>query len=147
MTEKNSHWQTWTLEHDRKMTSTNINRCTWPKNRMKMTEKYRWKKFIKTTNLIGWIWPKKFNSVIFTPYRSSFSHIFGHVSMFVDVIFSVMYKFFGHIYSVILNRSQEYFSIWLLLLQNLVDWIEPRINVTSFSNIKQQYWRLLLGDF
>ena len=36
--QKNSRRQTWTLELDRKITPTNLNRRTWPKN--------------------GWIWPK-----------------------------------------------------------------------------------------
>ena len=60
------------LEYDRKnITLTNMNVGTWPIDYtieheqlnmteipIKMTEIWKFLKFIKTTNLNGWIWPK-----------------------------------------------------------------------------------------
>ena len=60
------------FEYDRKkITPTNMNDGTWPKDYtneherlnmieipIKMTEIFKWLKFIRTTNLNGWIWPK-----------------------------------------------------------------------------------------
>ena len=79
---KKSHRQTVTLQHDQKFTPTNINLWTWPE--------------------YGWIWPKLKNM----------NYILGQVGriMIVGVNFSVMFKIFGHIHSVILNRSSEHSS-------------------------------------
>ena len=57
---------------------------TWPKSLIKIAT---------TTNMNGWIWPK---------------------IMFVVVIFSVMFKFCGHIHLVMLNRSNDCSSFFLV---------------------------------
>ena len=70
------------MEFDQNITLTNMNGGTWPK--------YPWK------------WPK-FMSRIYFGQVPSF--------MFVSVMSSVMYKFFGHIHSVMLIRSNDYSSL------------------------------------
>ena len=66
---------------------------------------------------------KRFFLLFWSNSKSQVGHLsdfilffnFGHIHpfmfqwlMFVGVIFLVMYKFFGHIHWVILNRSNEY---------------------------------------
>ena len=64
----------------------------------------------KLVVLMIWFW--FFDSVIFNHSCLSLSFFFGQVPsfMFVGVIFSVMYKFFDHIHSVMLIRWNDYSS-------------------------------------
>ena len=78
--------------------TTNLNGWIWRKTQ-------KWKKIIKLINLNGWIWPKNVSCCL------TFSVMFKWC-MFVGVIFSVMYKCFGHIHLVILNWSNDYSSIF-----------------------------------
>ena len=67
--------------------------------------KYINTKFIKTTNM-----NRPYVGICVS--SGNIYYIFGKVQwvMFVSVNFSVMFKFFGHIHSVILNWSSDYFS-------------------------------------
>ena len=108
----------WTLEHDRKMTPTNISRWTWPKNRWIWPKKYKWKfiQFRSYSHLE--VHPRSDFILLFLIWSylpvnvcrcRTFSVMFQWC-MFVGVTFLFMYKFFGYIHSVILNWSNEYSS-------------------------------------
>ena len=104
---KNSHGQTWKLELDRKITPTNLNCRKWPKYG------WIWAFVLKRRTWTGEYYRNKLISVIFTCSvlcSGNIYYIFGQVQqvMFVGVNFLVMFKFFGHIHSVILNWSSDY---------------------------------------
>ena len=61
--------------------------------------------------------------------------------MFVSVIFSVMYKFFCHIHSVILNRSNEYSSVAVHNKKLILNF--KRKLITEF---KTKFWNLCLKN-
>ena len=102
------------LEHDRKMTTTNV-------NLLSLTESYwLWQKeknihLTTTTKITDWSWPNNFFYIF--PQRRKYMvfSIFGHIHTIILVLgqvhqlyfrrcqFSVVFKFFGHIESVMLT--------------------------------------------
>ena len=89
-----------------------------------MTKKFLHRQTLTLTYLL-----QRLTLICESIYFWSFSHvkvrhyqniylIFGHLLMFIDVNFSVMFKNFVHIQSVILIRSSEYSSnfLWEKLL-------------------------------
>ena len=86
----------WTLWHDQKITLANINLWTWLKN---------WWIPLLGRGMPTWRAMKTKNKI--------------YIFIFVGVIFTVIYIFFGHIHSVIwnwLNEYSSYFRFNLLLL-------------------------------
>ena len=107
--------------------TTNLNRWIWPKLIKKSINSWRWRTCTveddrkKLVVLI--IWFLFFDSVIFNRSCSLLSYFFGQVPsfMFVGLIFSVMYKFFGRIHSVMLIRTNDCSSRISIFLY-LGDW-------------------------
>ena len=143
MTEKTSHRRTWTLELDRKITPTNMNGWTWPLISVIFT-------------LSGWssycfyliFWFRSFSTV--HDRRCHTILVMFARLMFVGVIFSVIFKFFVHIHSVMSIRSNDLPSLKVFLKNShnffVKSWTFESVRTWSFMSTLSQFASVCLNN-